>query len=108
MKSNPLGVTFTSNLENTLPKLVIKQFASDLELLIVASLLHYDKIFELPVVIKHSSANKSSIGMLAVKNFCQDILALFYRRYIIHYYNQPLQMPDPASSVLIQPATPLL
>ena len=77
------------------PKLIIKRFAVDLELLVVATMLGYKSIFEIPVVIKHTSANHSTIDVWAVKNFCLDILAIFYRKQILHYYSLKEEVISP-------------
>lgn len=75
-------------LANVFPRMIIKRFAVDLELLVVAHMMGFQNIVEMPVVIKHSSANRSTIDFSAVKNFCVDILAIFYRKNILKYYTQ--------------------
>lgn len=75
-------------LHEVLPRLVVKQFAVDLELLVVAHFLGFTKIHEIPVRINHTSANVSSINLKAVKNFCQDIAAIWYRKNILNYYSE--------------------
>lgn len=91
-----LKVYRRSVLSEVFPKIVIKRFAVDLEMLIVAKILGYQKFVESPVVINHSTANKSSINMFAVKNFCQDIAAIWYRKNILHYYEtQESELPQP-------------
>lgn len=72
-------------LDAVLPKLVIKHFAFDLELLVVAHMYGFTKIQELPVFIKLDAT--STIDVWAVKNFCQDIAALYYRKNILKYYD---------------------
>lgn len=74
-------------LSTIFPRLIIKRFAVDLELLVVANMTGFTKITEMPVIIKHTSANLSSINLWAVKNFCQDIAAIFYRKQMLHYYD---------------------
>ena len=78
-------------LDQVLPKLVIKRFAVDLELLIVAHMLGFNKIKEIPVVIKHTSANLSTINVRAVKNFCIDVAAIWYRKNILRYYTREVK-----------------
>jgi glycosyltransferase involved in cell wall biosynthesis len=70
------------------PRLIIKRFAVDLELLVVAQMLGFTNIVEMPVIINHTSANQSTVNIWAAKNFCQDIAAIFYRKNILHYYDQ--------------------
>lgn len=86
-------------LKTVFPRLIIKRFAVDLELLVVAHLLGFSKIVELPVIIKHTSANKSTIDIWAVKNFCQDILAIFFRKNILRYYAESNEETVPSLSV---------
>lgn len=83
-----LKVFKRSILSQVFPRLIIKRFAVDLEILIVAHLLGFHHIVEIPVIIKHTSANRSTIDLLAVKNFCLDIVAIWYRRNILHYYDR--------------------
>lgn len=75
-------------LSEVLPCLIIKRFAVDLELLVVAHMYGFRRIVEVPVTINHTSANKSSIDLWAVKNFCQDICAIWYRKNILKFYTQ--------------------
>lgn len=74
-------------LAQVFPRLIIKRFAVDLELLVVAQMLGFEKIVEMPIVITHTSANHSTIDAWAVKNFCQDLVAIWYRKNILHYYS---------------------
>lgn len=89
-------------LSEVFPRLIIKRFAVDLELLVVAHLLGFTQILEMPVIIKHTSANKSSINLLAAKNFFQDLAAIFYRKKILRYYDRSAEVANP--SLLIQAA----
>ncbi len=70
------------------PRLVIKRFAMDLELLVVAHLLGFTRIIEIHIVIKHTNASRSSIDIVAVKNFCLDVLAIWYRKNLLKYYDR--------------------
>lgn len=74
-------------LAEVFPRLIIKRFAVDLELLIVAQMYGFIKVTEIPVVINHTHASNSTIDIHAVKNFCQDIAALWYRKNILHFYD---------------------
>lgn len=76
-------------LEDVLPRLLVKQFAFDIEILAVANHLGYRRIFEAPVELDFSA--KSSITS---KNFWHvifhtlwDTLAVFYRLKILRYYD---------------------
>lgn len=87
-------------LEIVLPRMIIKRFAVDLELLVVTQMLGFNNIIEMPVIIHHTSANQSTINLWAVKNFCQDIAAITYRKYVMHYYDtQPINTLLPAVNI---------
>jgi glycosyltransferase involved in cell wall biosynthesis len=77
-------------LEDVLPRLLVKQFAFDIEILAVAYHLGYSRIFEAPVQINLFSA-KSSIQwnklIRIIYNMVKDTLAVFYRLRIMHYYD---------------------
>lgn len=75
-------------LEDVLPRLLVKHFAFDIEILAVAYSLGYTRIFEAPIELDFTGV--SSITSL---NFWQvisrtliDTLAVFYRLRIQHYY----------------------
>lgn len=77
-------------IEKILPRLLVKQFAFDIEMLAVANYLGYKRIYEAPVELK-MDFSKSTI---ASKGFFRtaflmfwDTLAVFYRLKIIDYYN---------------------
>ncbi|MBI3397451.1 glycosyltransferase [Candidatus Woesebacteria bacterium] len=74
-------------LVNILPKLVVKRYAFDIEMLAVAYYFGFKRIYESPVEIHydfkdltHSSTLKSIIRMF------WDTLAVFYRLKILRYY----------------------
>ncbi len=77
-------------LEEVLPRLLVKQFAFDIEILAVAYHLGYKKIYEAPVIIDLFSV-KSSIkwsGLInVVYQMIKDTLAVFYRLRLLHYYD---------------------
>lgn len=77
-------------LEDVLPRLLVKKFAFDIEMLAVAYHLGYRKIYEAPVAIDLFSG-KSSISLRKivpiVLNMLNDTLAVFYRLRIRHYYD---------------------
>ena len=77
-------------LEDVLPRLLVKQFAFDIEILAVAYHLGYTKIYEAPVQIdlfwKKSSISWRKMRQV-ILNMLQDTLAVFYRLRIRHYYD---------------------
>lgn len=76
-------------LEKILPRLLVKQFAFDVETLAVARHLGYKRIYEAPVELTYnfqsSIMTKSFIYILA-KTFL-DTLAIYYRLNIRRYYD---------------------
>ena len=78
-------------LEDVLPRLLVKQFAFDIEILAVAYHLGYRKIYEAPVEINLFSGKSSIVWVNMAKiifNVLNDTLAVFYRLRILHYYDE--------------------
>lgn len=76
-------------LVDVLPRLLVKQFAFDIEILAVAHHLGYRRIYEAPIVLKFpgTSTITSSNFWKIVTNMVLDTLAVFYRLKILRYYN---------------------
>lgn len=91
-------------LTQVFPRVIIKRFAVDLELLVVATLLGFTKIIETPVIINHNPANCSSVHLRDAKNFCQDIAAIFYRKNILRYYAEQITSIPLSASFSVQSA----
>jgi dolichol-phosphate mannosyltransferase len=72
-------------LVKVLPRLLVKRWAFDLEMLAVANHLGFKKIYESPIEINYNFA--SNIGLKAVENFVIDYLAIIYRIHFLHYYD---------------------
>lgn len=75
----------TEVLRNVLPRLLVKKFAFDIELLINAHRLGY-KITDAPIVINP----KTKFGWIrpkAIMVTLWDTLAVFYRMFILKYYD---------------------
>ena len=76
-------------LEDVLPRLVVKEFAFDIEILAVSQHLGYTRIYEAPVELDFTGA--SSITSLSVwqiiLNMLWDTFAVFYRLRVLHYYD---------------------
>jgi len=76
-------------LEKILPRLLEKKFTGDLEMLVVAEKLGFTRIYEAPIKLNYqlgalsSAATIKSIGQIMI-----DTLAVFYRRYLAHYYRK--------------------
>lgn len=76
-------------LEKILPRLVEKKFAGDLEILVAAQSMGFNRIYEAPIKLNYnlgpitSAATWQSIWGIFI-----DTLAIFYRKNILHYYNR--------------------
>lgn len=69
------------------PRIVVKQFAFDLELLVVAKNLGFQKIIEAPIVLDYNFS--STIRFKAIYKILVDTAAIFYRKNILKYYQIP-------------------
>lgn len=77
-------------LEDVLPRMLVKQFAFDIEILAVAYHLGYKKISEAPVQIDFLFSVSSIVWskmFRIVFNMIKDTMAVFYRLRILHYYD---------------------
>ncbi len=76
-------------LEDVLPRLLVKQFAFDIEILTVAQSLGYKRVFEAPVDLdfnfESSLVSKNLFG--EILHTFVDSLAIFYRLKILKYYS---------------------
>lgn len=77
-------------LEKVLPRLLVKKFAFDVEILAVSNYLGFKRIYEAPIDIKLELGGMSSITnktflRIAVAMMI-DTLAVFYRLKILNYY----------------------
>jgi glycosyltransferase involved in cell wall biosynthesis len=73
-------------LEDVFPLVLIKRYAFDLELLVIAHHLHY-KIAEAPITL-HFQRPFNRIKMSHIWNTWWDTMAVFYRLYILRYYDK--------------------
>lgn len=76
-------------IEKVLPRLVEKKFAGDLEVLVVARLLGFTRIYEAPIKLDYSLGGVTSAATFhAIYNIFIDTLSIFYRAFILHYYDK--------------------
>jgi glycosyltransferase involved in cell wall biosynthesis len=91
-----------------LPRLAVKRFAWDLELLVVAHHLGYRKIVEGPIRLDYRF--ESTVRLSSAWHVLWDTAAIFYRLRILRYYDRPvrpLQVPTaltPEPAVMPEPA----
>lgn len=76
-------------LEDVLPRLLVKRFAFDIEMLAVAHHLGYTRIFEAPVELDFTGVSTITTSNFwrSVWNMLWDTLAVFYRLRILRYYD---------------------
>lgn len=91
VKDTQVGMKFFRRevLEDVFPRLLVKRFAFDIEILVVAYYLGYRKISEVPIELKYNFGSSiiSQDLFKAVIHTLWDTLAIFYRLRILHYYD---------------------
>lgn len=74
----------------SLPRMLEKRFAFDLELLVVARHSGYERFFEAPIRVDHQFTStvswRTTIGMLL------DTLAIWYRLHLVRHYDEPTRV----------------
>lgn len=91
VRDTQVGMKFFKRqvIEDVLPRLLVKKFAFDIEILAVAYYLGYKRIFEAPVElelnIKNSVVSQDLFRILFKTLW--DSLAVFYRLRILNYYD---------------------
>lgn len=87
-------------LDEVMPRLVVKRFAFDVELLAVANYYGYTRVIEVPISLDYQFS--STVKFKDVRWMLQDTLGVFYRLRIKHYYQQ--QRPEPVARVVSEGA----
>ena len=72
-------------IEAVAPRLLVKRFAFDVELLAVAYLLGYRRFVEVPVTIVHDGF-ASSVRLQSVFEMLWDTMAVWYRAKVRGHY----------------------
>ena len=91
VRDTQVGLKFFKKkvIENVLPRLLVKKFAFDIEILAVAYFLGYKRIYEAPVELQLNMTNSlvsKDLFRILFKTLL-DSLAIFYRLKILHYYD---------------------
>ena len=71
--------------KDIMPRVLVKQYAFDLEMLVIANQLGYGRIFEAPVELSFNDS-VSGINMKTIKKMVTDTMAIYYRAKILNYY----------------------
>lgn len=69
-----------------LPRLLVKRYAMDIEMLAVAKYLGFGRIYEAPIEVKFDKRT-SHIKWQTIFKMFWDTAAVFYRLKILHYYD---------------------
>lgn len=97
VRDTQVGLKFFKNkvVKDVLPRLLVKKYAFDIEMLAVSYRLGYKRIFEAPVEIsfKNSTMNSLSIWR-TICNMLWETFAVFYRLRILHYYDSKRSIKD--------------
>lgn len=75
-------------LEDVMPRLLVKEFAFDIEILAVAYNLGYTRIYEAPIELyfRNSSITSKNFWRVIFRTLW-DTAAIFYRLRLLHYYD---------------------
>lgn len=74
-------------LNEVIPRIIIKNWAFDLEILVVAHALGFRRIVEAPIEIKKHFTGKT-LTFPTIFNLLKDTAAIFYRKYLLKYYQE--------------------
>jgi len=74
--------------KNVMPRILVKQYAFDLEMLVIAWQFGHRRIFEAPVEMEFNDLGSSVANFGAIKKMFVDTLAIFYRAKILNYYRK--------------------
>lgn len=93
IRDTQVGMKFFKRevLEKVLPRLLVKRYAFDVEILTVANYLGYKRIFEAPIDVTLRFGGTSTITsqkfLRTVLAMLIDTIAVFYRLRILNYYS---------------------
>jgi len=73
-------------LEDVFPRILVKQFAFDLEVLVNAHHLGF-KLAEAPIILENKR-DYGRVGVSSITTTFKDTMAVWYRMYILKYYDR--------------------
>jgi glycosyltransferase involved in cell wall biosynthesis len=91
IRDTQVGLKFFKRrvVRNVLPRLLVKRYAFDIEILAVAYMLGYKRIYEAPVEINFKINVISRFNLFRViRLMVWDTVAVFYRLRILNYYSR--------------------
>lgn len=74
--------------KDVMPRVVVKRYAFDLEMLVIAHQLGYNRIFEAPVELNFNVVGSSAATISSIWRMLYDTLAIFYRSRVLDYYRK--------------------
>ncbi|TSC93642.1 MAG: dTDP-glucose 4,6-dehydratase [Candidatus Berkelbacteria bacterium Athens1014_28] len=77
---------------------LVKQYAFDLEMLVIAHQLGYKRIFEAPIELDFNAVS-SGINFKTIKKMIIDTLAIFYRARILNYYRKQKMIKEKTQKI---------
>ena len=80
--------------KDVVPRALVKQYAFDLEMLVIAHQLGYRRVFEAPIEMDFNAVS-SGINLKTIQKMILDTLAVFYRARILNYYRRMSQIEAP-------------
>lgn len=72
--------------EKILPRLLVKRYAMDIEMLAVSNYLGFKRIYEAPIEVRFNSTT-SRISWSTIFHMAWDTIAVFYRLRLLGYYD---------------------
>ena len=90
IRDTQVGLKFFKKevIRKVLPRLLVKKYAFDIEILAVAYRLGYKRIYEAPIEIDFRGNTITTWNVwITIYNMLWDTLAVFYRLRILHYYD---------------------
>ena len=73
--------------KDVISRALVKQYAFDLEMLVIAHQLGYHRVFEAPIELEFNDVS-SGINFKTIQKMIIDTLAVFYRARILNYYRK--------------------
>ena len=91
--------------EKILPRFLEKRFSGDLEMLVIARLLGYRRIYEAPIKLNFQLAGLSSAASIrSIWHMFIDTLAIFYRAHVVSYYSRAYRtFREPKKLLIVNP-----
>ncbi len=91
VRDTQVGLKFFKRkvIKDALPRLLVKKYAFDIEMLAVCYRLNYKRIYEAPVMIEFKVNTIQSVNVWkTILHMLWDTLAVFYRLRILRYYDR--------------------